>query len=76
MFLQQWKAAHWELKFHNFSCVCKKPATLTHHTLEGPPEYDRKVYCFHVLIVSSLLNFLVSQPLTHLPEVLWIFFFT
>lgn len=53
MFLQQWKSALWELKFHNFSSVCKKHATLTHHALEGPLEYDRKVYCFHVLIVHS-----------------------
>lgn len=73
MFLQQWKAARWELEFHNFSCLSKNPATLTHHTLEGPLEYDRKVYCFHVLIAGSFLNFLVSQPLTHFLEVLWIF---
>lgn len=41
--------------------------------MEGPLEYDRKVYCFHALIVGSLLNILVSQPLTHVPELFWIF---
>lgn len=63
-FLQQWKATRLELKFHNFSCVCRKAAISTHNTSEGPLEYDKEVYSFHVLTVGSLKVF--GQPSSHL----------
>lgn len=53
-----------ELKFHDFSCVGKNSATLTRNASEGPLEYDKEVYSFHLLMVGSFLNFLARRPLT------------